>query len=80
MSVADAEEILRDYFRWEVVINNRDSIIRAAEIEARFKISFRDGPILQAAERVGATVVYSEDLSHKQNYGSVTVLNPFFSS
>jgi predicted nucleic acid-binding protein len=77
MPIADAGEILRDYFRWEVVINNRDSIIRAAENEARFKISFWDGLILQAAERVGANILYSEDLSHKQNYGSVTVLNPF---
>lgn len=77
MSVVDAGAILQDYFQWEVVTNNRDSIIRATEIEARFKISFWDGLILQAAERAGASVVYSEDLSHGQSYGSVRVMNPF---
>jgi predicted nucleic acid-binding protein len=80
VSIANAAEILRDYFQWEVVINNRDSIIRAAEFEARFKISFWDGLILQAAERAGADLTYSEDLSHGQIYGSVRVLNPFMDS
>jgi len=80
VSIADASEIVRDYFEWEVVINNRDSIIRAAELEARYKISFWDGLILQAAERVGAQVIYSEDLSHGQIYGNVKVLNPFTDS
>ena len=76
-SVADAGAILRDYFHWEVVINNRDAIIRATEIEARFKISFLDGLILQAAEKAGTTVLYTEDLSHGQIYGTVRALNPF---
>ncbi len=80
VSIADAAEILRDYFQWEVVVNNRDSIIRAAELEARYKISFWDGLILQAAERAGAELMYSEDLSHGQMYGSVRVLNPFLDS
>ena len=80
VSIANAAEILRDYFQWEVVINNRDSIIRAAEFEARFKISFWDGLILQAAERAGADLMYSEDLSHGRIYGSVRVLNPFMDS
>jgi predicted nucleic acid-binding protein len=77
MSVADAGEILRDYFEWEVVINHREAILRATEMEARFKISFWDGLILQAAERAGATVLYTEELSHGQMYGPVQVVNPF---
>ena len=80
VSIADAVEILRDYFQWEVVTNSRESIIRAAELEARYKVSFWDGLILQAADRGGANVVYSEDLSHGQIYGSVKVLNPFLDS
>jgi predicted nucleic acid-binding protein len=30
-----------------------------------------------AAERLGATTLYSEDLSDGQTYGRVTVVNPF---
>jgi predicted nucleic acid-binding protein len=77
MSVTGAGAILRDYFEWEVVVNNRESILRATEIEARFKISFWDGLILQAAEKAGAGVLYTEDLSHGQMYGPVRVVNPF---
>src|ERR1700690_120788 len=77
MSVAGAGAIVRDYFEWEVVVNHRDAILRAAEIEGRFRISFWDGLILQAAESAGAAVLYSEDLSHGQFYGGVRVMNPF---
>ena len=43
----------------------------------RYRISYWDGAIIAAAERLGARVVYSEDLNHGQTYGSVRVENPF---
>ncbi|MGF1531804.1 MAG: PIN domain-containing protein [Puniceicoccaceae bacterium] len=43
----------------------------------RFQISYWDGAILAAAERLGARIVYSEDLNHGQFYGRLTVINPF---
>jgi predicted nucleic acid-binding protein len=49
----------------------------AAEISMRYKISYWDGAILAAAEALGATTLYSEDLSHGQSYGPVKVVNPF---
>lgn len=73
----EAEQILRDYFEWEIVVNTRDSILRAVALETRYKISFWDGLILQAAETAEAEIVYTEDLSHRQAYGQVTVINPF---
>jgi predicted nucleic acid-binding protein len=51
-------------------------VIQALEIEARYKTSFRDALILQAAEESGAAPVYSEDLAAKQSYGTVRVVNP----
>jgi len=77
LSVSETEQILRDYFAWEIVVNNRESVIRAISMETRYKVSFWDGLILQAAERAGATVLYTEDLSHSQMYGTVRVRNPF---
>ena len=47
------------------------------ELARRHRISYWDGAILAAAERLGARVVYSEDLNHGQTYGSVRVENPF---
>lgn len=77
LSRLEAEEILRDYFEWEVVVNTRSSILRAIEIENRYKISFWDGLILQAAEAAGSEIVYTEDLSHGQVYMGVRAMNPF---
>jgi predicted nucleic acid-binding protein len=62
---------------WKVVGNTTESILQALDIEARYKISFWDALILQAAESSGAAVLYSEDLASGQKYGSVRVVNPF---
>jgi predicted nucleic acid-binding protein len=43
----------------------------------RYQISYWDGAILAAAERLNAPILYTEDLNHDQTYGSVRVVNPF---
>ena len=48
-----------------------------AELALRHTISYWDGAILAAAHRLGAHVLYTEDLNHDQLYGSVRVVNPF---
>jgi predicted nucleic acid-binding protein len=54
------------------------SLIRTAiAISQRYRINYWDGAILAAAERLGAEIVYTEDLNHGQSYGSVRVINPF---
>jgi predicted nucleic acid-binding protein len=72
----ELRRLIQDYLSWDVVVNNSDSILHALDIEARYKISFWDALILQAAETAGATVLYSEDLAQGQKYGTVRVVNP----
>jgi predicted nucleic acid-binding protein len=43
----------------------------------RFKIRYFDAALIAAAERLGAPILYTEDLNHDQLYGSVRVVNPF---
>ncbi len=43
----------------------------------RYRISYWDGAIVAAAERLGATTLYTEDLNHDQTYGTVRAVNPF---
>ena len=76
LPAADAGAVVKNYLRWEVVVNTGDSILEAIDIEGRYKLSFWDAMIVQAASTAGAEVLYSEDLSHGQTYGSVRVLNP----
>jgi predicted nucleic acid-binding protein len=67
------------YLDWEVVVNGGGSVLRGLEVQERYRLSFWDGMIVQAAESAGCEVLYSEDLSHGQEYGGVLVVNPFLS-
>ncbi|WP_245435947.1 hypothetical protein [Mesorhizobium tamadayense] len=42
-----------------------------------YEISYWDGAIIAAAERLGVKTLYTEDLNHGQAYGSVVAINPF---
>lgn len=75
-SIGTIGDIVRAYLSWHVVINTPESVLRALDIQGRYKISFWDALMLQAAESAGAEVVYSEDLSAGQHYGSIRVVNP----
>jgi len=70
-------DVVADYLAWHVVVNNGDSILEALDLETRHRVSFWDALVLQAAQISGAEILYSEDLSDGQHYGSVRVVNPF---
>lgn len=76
LPASDARQIVADYLRWEIVVNTGESVLEAAALEERYRLSFWDALIVQAAAVSGAEVLYSEDLSHGQVYGAVRVLNP----
>jgi predicted nucleic acid-binding protein len=69
-------DIVSDYLAWQVVVNGGDSILEALDIEARYRVSFWDALIIQAASAAGAAALYSEDLSNGQSYEHVQVVNP----
>jgi len=73
----ELRETIRDFLAWEIVVNSAESVLRALEIEVRYRISFWDAMIVQSAESAGCEVLYSEDLSHGQEYSGVLVIDPF---
>jgi predicted nucleic acid-binding protein len=72
----EVRRLIRDYSSWEIIINTPESVLEAMEIEARYKTSFWDALILQAAERSGASILYSEDLANGQHYREIRAVNP----
>ena len=68
-------EVVADYLTWQVVVNSGESILEALDIETRYQLSFWDALVVQAAAS-GAEVLYSEDLSDGQTYGTLRVINP----
>ena len=74
--IDEIRRLVQDYLSWEIVVNTPEAVIEAQEIETRYKISFWDALVLQAAESSGAAVLYSEDLSMGQTYGTIQVVDP----
>ena len=60
-----------------LVVVGPSQITSAMQNEERYQISFWDGLILAAAESGGSEILYTEDLNDGQQYGPVSVRNPF---
>ena len=76
LSIEETRRLIQDYASWTIVTNTAESVVQALDIEFRYKISFWDALIIQAAWSSGVAVLYSEDLAVGQTYGSVRVVNP----
>jgi predicted nucleic acid-binding protein len=77
LSLKAAKEIVMDLLKWEVVVNDGESILEAVDIQSKQNFSFWDSLIIQAAIRGGASQLLSEDLSDGQTVRGVTIRNPF---
>jgi len=56
---------------------DRSVVFAGIENTMKYQVSYWDGAIIAAAERLGVDILYSEDLNHGQTYGTVKVVNPF---
>ena len=77
MPRAELREAVAALLDLPFVVVSAEEITAAIHAEERHQISFWDALILSAAESGGASVLYTEDLSDGQQYGSVQVTNPF---
>ncbi len=77
LSIREASSWIEKLRDVTVVPVDHDLVAGAITQCHRYGISYRDGTIVAAAERLGASILYTEDLSDGQRYGSVTVVNPF---
>ena len=72
-----AVALMEEYRVFPTVPTDYPLIVSAVEISLRYGVSYWDGAILAAAEVLEAPILYTEDLSHGQRYGTVRVVNPF---
>ena len=77
MNVAQINSWAEMLMRFPSVDIDQAVVKSALFVAERYQISFWDAALIAAAERLNAKTVYTEDLSHRQKYGSVTVINPF---
>lgn len=77
MTHDDALAFLGALLRFPVQAMTLELFREAVSISQRFGLSYWDGAILAAARASGCDAVYSEDLSHSQDYDGIRVINPF---
>lgn len=72
-----ASQIVADLGQWKLHSPRVDDLLNAIDLQIRYKISFWDAMIIASARQLGCQVLWSEDLNDGQDYGGVTVKNPF---
>lgn len=77
MDTVIAQRVVSDLLKWHMVVNDGQTILDAIELMKRYKFSFWDCLIVQAALHSGAELLLSEDLSSGQKIGGMTIENPF---
>ena len=74
-----ARRVIRLFAALPIVRIDPEVIINAIEHTRRYRFSFWDGLIIEAALRGGAKTLYTEDLQHGQVIETLQVENPFLS-
>jgi predicted nucleic acid-binding protein len=72
-----AQAAIRQLLLRPVIVTDPDVLLDALWLKARFGLAYWDAAIVAGARRLGARVLFSEDLSDGQDYDGVTVVNPF---
>lgn len=72
-----ATRLIESFLRFPVASIGTDVLLAAMATRERFRLSYWDAAILEAARSLHCDVVLSEDLSDGQDYAGVRVENPF---
>lgn len=77
VSPADAYALTFDLAQLHVITIAPVDVLNAIGNQERYKFSFWDSLVLASAQKAGAAVLYSEDFTHAQEFGTLRVENPF---
>ncbi|MCJ7582994.1 MAG: PIN domain-containing protein [Candidatus Aminicenantes bacterium] len=77
MLIKNARVILEYLSTWDVVANDKYLTLKAIDVQERYRFSFWDSLIIQAAIQGQACTLLSEDLPSGQVVKDLKILNPF---
>jgi predicted nucleic acid-binding protein len=69
--------LIESFLRFPVQETTLSLVQSALAAKERFRLSYWDAAIIEAARAQGCDTVLSEDLSHGQNYDGIEVVDPF---
>jgi predicted nucleic acid-binding protein len=77
LSPSQATEFIKTWLSFPTAAISSSTLLRALEIQQRFRLSYWDAAIIAASSELGCHTLYTEDLNDGQNYDGVVVRNPF---
>ena len=77
LSPDGAQALIEAWLRFPIQEMTVEILRAALETSQRFRVSYWDAAIIEAARAIGCDEVLSEDLNDGQNYDGVRVVNPF---
>src|SRR5579872_2852824 len=77
LSPAEAAKWCAAWMQFPIAALGAETFVRTLELASKYRVSNWNAAILAAAAQLGCLVVYSEDLSHGQEYDGLRVENPF---
>lgn len=72
-----AARLIESFCRYPVQDITREIMTAALRTRQRFRLSYWDAAIIEAARALGCQEVLSEDLNDGQDYAGIRVTNPF---
>ncbi|MEM7426755.1 MAG: PIN domain-containing protein [Pseudomonadota bacterium] len=77
--LADAEidEWISNLLLFDCVSGDPQLFLEAVVVSRTYRISYWDGAIVAAANRLDVSTLFTEDLNNGQTYGQVRAVNPF---
>lgn len=77
MKPNEAEDVIRDLGHWKIHRPGHSDVLAAIGLQRLHKLAWWDALILNSALELGAATLWTEDFSHGQKFGALTVRNPF---
>lgn len=77
MPPATAQALVQAYGTWRVIVGDLALVEAAIGTSTAHRLSIWDAMVVEAALRSGAQTLYTEDLTHGQRFGELTIVNPF---
>jgi predicted nucleic acid-binding protein len=77
MPAATAQGLVNAFTAWRVIDSDLALVTASLQASVQHRLSIWDAMVIEAALRADAQTLYTEDLTHGQRFGALTLVNPF---
>jgi predicted nucleic acid-binding protein len=77
VDAGEARELIEQYGAWRLQVIDLADIVRACDLQQRYRFSFWDALIVTSAHTAGARTLLSEDLQSGFQVMELQIVNPF---